>query len=80
VLVRSLARLMGMASNRGAIVVPAFELVGGHQMEPYIGEHVVKSLVASTKENLRKAYKAELVGAFKWVLNSTGVRWRARTP
>ena len=58
------ARLMALASDRGAVVVPAFELVDGHQMEAYIGEHLVKSLVTGGKAGLRKAYKQELVGAF----------------
>lgn len=56
--------LLKRAKNKGAIVVPAFELVDGHQMEPYIGEHVVKRLVQDGKDMLRQAYKQEIVGAF----------------
>lgn len=57
-------RLLGLASHKGAIVVPAFELVDGHTMEPFIGENLVRSLVVAGKDELRKAYKQELIGAF----------------
>ena len=55
--------LVRVARDKGAIVVPAFELTN-KQMEPYIGENVVKNLVVEGKDVLRKAYKQELIDAF----------------
>jgi hypothetical protein len=55
--------LLRVAKSKGAIVVPAFEL-SNRQLEPYIGENVVKNLIVQGKDTLRKAYKQELVNAF----------------